>query len=237
MQVGCDALVIHTIRHGEQSVVAQLFTRQFGLISFLVKGVYSRKSSKSALLQPMQVVHVQFRLKENADLVFAGEIKALSNYRNIPFTPGSLAQLSFINEILFKTLRQREADEVLFDYLRAMLHLLDESHYGVPDFHLRFLIDYTHFLGFGIEISTNNSACFFNPTDGVFSNLLSTSCWSLDATQYLIALATASPSQLAIQSNRVKRNEMLGLLLNFYRYHIPSLGILKSPDVLQAVFE
>jgi DNA repair protein RecO (recombination protein O) len=237
MQAGSDALVIHTIRHGEQSVIARLFTRQFGLISFLVKGVYSRKSSKTALLQPMQVVHVQFRLKENADLVFAGELKGLSNYRNIPFTPGSLAQLSFINEVLFKTLRQREADEVLFDYLRAMLHMLDDSPVVMADFHLRFLIDYAHFLGFGIEIPSAISDCFFNPSDGVFSEMLSTSSWSLDATQYLIALATAIPSQIAFQSNRIKRNEMLGLLLNFYRYHIPSLGALKSPEVLQATFE
>lgn len=237
MQAGSDALVIHTIRHGEQSVIARLFTRQFGLISFLVKGVYSRKSSKSALLQPMQVVHVQFRLKENADLVFAGELKGLSNYRNIPFTPGSLAQLSFINEVLFKTLRQREADEVLFDYILAMLNMLDSATSGIPDFHLRFLIDYAHFLGFGMEIPANKSQCFFDPVDGIFSTEPSVSRWSHEATQSLIEIASENQRGKPMPSNRNKRNELLGLLLAFYRHHLPSLGELKSPEILKAVFE
>jgi DNA repair protein RecO (recombination protein O) len=237
MQYCSDALVIHCIKQGEQSLVARLFTRQFGLVSFLFKGVFNRKSSKSALLQPMNFVQVNFKLKENSDLIFGGELKGLSNYRNIPFQPTSIAQLSFINEVLFKTLRFRETDEVLFDYLLAMLQMLDESHVVMPDFHLRFLIDYAHFLGFGIEMPTDDSDCFFNPSDGVFSGMHSTSCWSLETTQQLIALASTTPSQIAIQSNRIKRNQMLGLLLDFYRHHIPSLGTLKSPDVLQAVFE
>jgi DNA repair protein RecO (recombination protein O) len=172
MQAGSDALVIHTIRHGEQSVIARLFTRQYGLISFLFKGVYSRKSAKSALLQPMNFVQLNFRLKESADLVHAGEIKGLANYRNIPFRPASIAQLSFINEVLYKTLRFREADEVLFDYLMAMFQMLDEAPNGIPDFHLRFLIDFAHFLGFGIELPIQNSDCFFDPVDGIFVSLI-----------------------------------------------------------------
>jgi DNA repair protein RecO (recombination protein O) len=237
MQAGSDALVIHTIRHGEQSVIARLFTRQYGLISFLFKGVYARKSSKAALLQPMNSVHVQFRLKENADLVFAGEIKGILNYRNIPFLPGSLAQLSFINEVLFKTLRQREADDVLFDYIQAMLQMLDESTSGIPDFHLRFLIDYAHFLGFGIELPSDDSYCYFDAVDGIFSAEPSVARWSLEATRSLIAIASENPREAIVNPNRHKRNGLLALLLSFYRHHIPSIGELKSPEVLKAVFE
>jgi recombinational DNA repair protein (RecF pathway) len=39
MHHSSDALVIHCIKHGEQSVIARLFTRQFGLISFLFKAI------------------------------------------------------------------------------------------------------------------------------------------------------------------------------------------------------
>jgi len=237
MQASSDALVIHTIRHGEQSVIARLFTRQFGLISFLFKGVYSRKSSKAALLQPMNTVNLQFRIKENADLLYAGEMKGVFNYRNIPFHSGSLAQLSFINEVLYKTLRPREADEVLFDYIQAMLQMLDESRDGLPDFHLRFLIDYAHFLGFGVELPTSDASWFFDPVDGVFCTEPSVSRWSFDATQSLIAIASLSPNDLVIQGNRIKRNELLRLMLTFYRHHLPAIGELKSPEVLQAVFE
>lgn len=237
MHHSSDALVIHCIKHGEQSVIARLFTRQFGLISFLFKGVYSRKSAKSALLQPMNFVQLNFRLKESADLVHAGEIKGLANYRNIPFRPASIAQLSFINEVLYKTLRFREADEVLFDYLMAMFQMLDEAPNGIPDFHLRFLIDFAHFLGFGIELPIQNSDCFFDPVEGIFVSEPGVARWSREATQNLILLASENPVQLLQHSNRVRRNELLGLLLAFYRYHIPSLGDLNSPVVLQAVFE
>jgi DNA repair protein RecO (recombination protein O) len=237
MQAGSDALVIHTIRNGEQAAIVRLFTKQFGLLSFLVKGVFSRKSPKAALLQPMNTVHIQFRLKENSDLLFAGEIKGVSNYRNIPFLPGSLAQLSFINEVLYKTLRHREADEVLFDYLGAMLQMLDEAGSGIPDFHLRFLIDYTHFLGFGIELPEGNSVRFFDPIEGDFASEPAVSRWSRESTQCLIAIASGNPRENASQINRQRRNELLGLLLAFYRHHIPAIGDLKSPEVLQAVFE
>ena len=133
MQQSSDALVIHCVRQGEQSIVARLFTRKFGLLSFLFKGVFSRKSSKSALLQAMNLVEIQFRMKENSDLIFGGEIKGIANYRNIPFQPTAIAQLSLINEVLFKTLRFRECDEALFDYLLLMLHLLDESASRIPE--------------------------------------------------------------------------------------------------------
>jgi DNA repair protein RecO (recombination protein O) len=148
-----------------------------------------------------------------------------------------LAQLSFINEVLFKTLRQREADDVLFDYIQAMLQLLDESTLGIPDFHLRFLIDYAHFLGFGIELPSDDSYCYFDAVDGIFSAEPSVARWSLEATRSLIAIASENPREAIVNPNRHKRNDLLALLLSFYRHHIPSIGELKSPEVLKAVFE
>jgi hypothetical protein len=47
-----------------------------------------------------------------------------------------------------------------------MFQMLDEAPNGIPDFHLRFLIDFAHFLGFGIELPIQNSDCFLCHCEG-----------------------------------------------------------------------
>ena len=46
MKYESKAIVLNYIKHGETSIITKVFTREFGVQSFIVKGVRSKKSRK-----------------------------------------------------------------------------------------------------------------------------------------------------------------------------------------------
>jgi DNA repair protein RecO (recombination protein O) len=238
MLLAGPALVLQTIRHGDQSVVARMFTRQRGLVSFLVKGVYARKSGKAAILQAMNLVHVAFRNRENRDLQMPTDLKMHHAYRNVPFSPVSVAQLVFISEVLIKTLRDLEPDDQLFDYVQGMLLALDEQTEVIADFHLRFLLDYSNFLGIRPQMNFSDECKYFDPSAGEFIGFPRTGTWPLDLSEQLAILMEIPFEELYLRkSNRYQRQLLTDHLLGYYKCHFPSVGEFKSPEVLSAVFE
>jgi DNA repair protein RecO (recombination protein O) len=238
MLIAGPALVLQTIRHGDQSVVARMFTRQRGLVSFLVKGVYARKSGKAAILQAMNLVHVAFRNRENRDLQMPTDLKMHHAYRNIPFSPVAVAQLVFISEVLIKTLRDLEPDDHLFDYVQGMLLALDDQSDVVADFHLRFLLDYSNFLGIRPQMNFSEEFPFFDPAAGEFIGFPRTGTWNKELSEQLAILMDLPFESLHLRkSNRYQRQQLTDHLLGYYKCHFPSLGEFKSPEVLSAVFE
>ena len=53
----------------------------------------------------------------------------------------------FISELLYKTLKEEEANPALFDFLINAIQLLDIKDEGIQNFHLVFLLHYMKYLG------------------------------------------------------------------------------------------
>jgi len=227
------ALILQCIKQGDSSAVVRMFTQKNGLLSFLIKGVYKKQQSKAALVQPMQFVHVNYRLHESKELLFASELKAYKVFQWIPFSPAKLAQLNFLAELLLKTLKPEVDDAPLFEY---MLHLLTELDVKEedPNFHLRFLIDYAAHLGIGITFNYSSEKRYFSFESGSFTTVKTAA-----AGEYVsLGLATLVQTDVPLElpANRTQRNEILNLLLEYLKFHYPSLSVFKSPEVLSAVF-
>ncbi|RMG93479.1 MAG: DNA repair protein RecO, partial [Chloroflexi bacterium] len=70
MLTSSKALVVHTVKYSNTSLVARLLTREHGLLPFIVKGIRSAKSqSMATLLQPMALLQVVFTFRENKNLL------------------------------------------------------------------------------------------------------------------------------------------------------------------------
>ena len=237
MLLAGKAIILQTHKYGDQGMIARIFTRQRGLLSFLVKGVYNRRAHKVAMLQPMNMVQLSFRLRDNTPLQLVQDLKVGLAYRQIPFDPVRLAQLSLMAEVMNKTLRELEPDEQLFDFLEDQLVFLDEAPSALPDFHLYFLLEFTRFMGIGPGHSYSETRCLFSPRDGDFLAEYRADSWKKELSETFFLLMQTPREMLAErQSNRNLRNELLEKLLEYYRIHFPSLGEFKSPAVLSALF-
>lgn len=227
------ALILQCIKQGDSSAVVRMFTQKNGLLSFLIKGVYKKQQSKAALVQPMQFVHLNYRMHEAKELLFASDLKAYQVFQWIPFSPIKLAQLNFLAELLLKTLKPGVDDVPLFNHIGEELTGLDSKEED-PNFHLRFLIGYAAHLGIGITFNYSSDKQYFSFESGSFSSV------KTGAADAYISLGLATLVQtdvpLELPFNRLQRSEILHLLLDYFRFHYPSLGAFKSPEVLSAIF-
>ncbi len=238
MLIGSQAIVLHTFRYGDSSVVARMYTRQRGLVSFLINGVRSKKGgNKAALLQPLSLLEIQMQLKENRGLQNIRELRIDVPYSGIPFSSGKTAQALFLAEVLLRTIKEEESNDDLFDFLRDALLLLDQTPQELPDFHLKFLLEFSRFLGFYPSDNFSQDTPYFQFTDGVFHHSPGPTCLDGPSSEAIHQLLSIGFGQLhTLKFSRPMRRMISRHLLEFFRWHLPSIHGLHTPEVLEEVF-
>ncbi|MEX1190117.1 MAG: DNA repair protein RecO [Bacteroidia bacterium] len=238
MILSTPAVVLHTIPYGDTSVIAQVYSRDRGLLGIIVKGVRGgKKNRKSALFQALTILEIQINLKENKDLHYLRDMRVLHPYTGIPFSTPKTAQALFIAELLKKSIREEEKNEALFEYIVDALQFLDEMPEVIPHFHHKFLLELSRHLGFYPEDNYDEQHPFFQFTDGVFHHSFGDTCVDMGPSFDIQQLLKVNFANLdKIQMGRERRKALLRNLLQYYRWHLPSFKELQTPDVLEAVF-
>jgi len=238
MLLASQALVLHTFRHGDTSVISRMYTRERGMVSFLIHGTRNKKGgNKTALLQPLSLLEVQMQLKENRGLQHLREMRIDFPYTGIPYSTGKTAQVMFLAEVLLHTIKEEEKNDQLFDFLRDALILLDQTPSELPDFHLKFLLEFSRFLGFYPMENYSDETPYFQFTDGAFHHSATSTCFDLSTSAAINHLMMTGFGNLQTGLfNRPMRRQVSRKLLEFFRWHLPSIAGLQTPEVLEEVF-
>ena len=158
--------------------------------------------------------------------------------QNIPFDPVKSCIAIFISEILYKTLREEEANAGLFDFLLNTIYTLDLNDCGTANFHLLFLVHYSRYLGFYPNTEHASEKTWFDLQKGSFEFTPIASLPSLKYNQLLSQLFGLSFEHLNnFQINHHHRNYLTEYLLRYYSIHVDNFGKIKSFSVLQNVFQ
>ncbi|SFC01183.1 DNA replication and repair protein RecO [Parapedobacter composti] len=233
-------VVLKVTPYSESSVVAQIFTEKFGLQSFIVNGARKPKAKIGiTLLQPLHLLDMVVYHREHASLQRIAEARQQPHFQTIPYDIMKSSVVLFLNEMLYKSLRQQSADEPLFNFLFNAISWLDSTASMPPDFHLFFLLKLSRYLGFGPAAARAGQA-FFDLKDGVFCDRLPAHALVLQHphTTQLAALMASSVENLAtLQIPLADRRFLIGKIIDFYRLHIDGMGEIKSHEVLEAVME
>jgi DNA repair protein RecO (recombination protein O) len=241
MLVKSEGIVIRTTRYSETSVITKIYTRLKGMLSFHIPGVFSPKSViKPSFLQPLQVVEMDFYLKESHNLNKIKELKPLLQLQSLHFDIQKSSIGIFISEIISKTIKEEEANEELYDFIFKNILLLDSSGIQTANFPLFFMIQFTSFLGFypGNEYSETNS--IFDMLEGKFASTCfdETKTISYPESLYFDKLLKAGNehfTQIDIPKNI--RQNLLKMMVAYYQIHISGFHQLNSIRVLEDVFK
>lgn len=142
-------IVFKTTDYSESSVVVQIFTEKFGLQSYIVNGAKKPKAKISRnMLQPLHLVDMVVYHKANGNVQRISELKNVPVLQGVPYDVIKSCIAMFLNEVLYKAIKQQSADENLFDFVFNAIELLDHKTTGLANFHLLFLIQLTRYLGF-----------------------------------------------------------------------------------------
>lgn len=221
-------IALSYIRYRETSIIARVYTEEFGLQSYLVNGVRSAKSKSNriALFQPLTLLDMVVYNKPDRDLHRLSELKTLYPFQSLPFEVSKSTIAIFVTEMLNKVLKEEAGSPVLFGFLIDSVLFLEEAQANYENFHLVFLLKLAFFLGFGPESAHE----FENQLrENSYPFLLNAEMES--ALNTMLRKPFGTPIKLA----RGARNELLDALVAYYQIHIDSIGEVKSLPVLREV--
>ncbi|WP_300283977.1 DNA repair protein RecO [uncultured Alistipes sp.] len=231
-------IVLHTLRYGDSSMIAYLFTDVGGRTHYMVQGVHGRRGNKAALFQPMFAVEIEGVEQPRARMHRIREARSLVPLASLPFDVRKSTISLFMAEVLYKLVREEEANEPLFDFiLEAVLHL-DRMQEGIANFHLWFLVRLSAFLGFypGNEYTDND---WFDIRDGIFVPSMPTHriCMNPSCSRLLGRLMECEADELpALRLARTQRGEFMEAMLAYFGYHFDSIHSVQSVSILREVF-
>ena len=162
-------IVLNQIKYLNNSIIANIFTEKFGRQAFIIKGLRSKKSKiKANLFQPLFLLDMEIYYKMNRNLQSVKEIKNISPFSTIPYDYNKNAMAIFLAEVLYKTIKEEEANINLFEFLFNSIKLFDTLDNKFINFHLLFLINLSRYLGFYPNNNFSEYKVFFDLKNGEF---------------------------------------------------------------------
>ena len=240
MLVSTEGIVLHSIKYGESSVIATIYTRDFGRQSYMVNAARTAKSkNKASLLQPLFCVSLVAYQKHNSELHRIKELKADLVYQSVPFEIAKSAIAIFLAEVLYKAIHEQESNPEMYDFIKSSVQYFDLMDAGAGNFHLWFLFRLAGYLGFQPQIEKagfenwfdlkTGSVVHFQPAHPFYANK--------EITPVLMELASLKIQDLAgFQITRKVRDSLLSVIIDYYQLHFENLGEIKSLGVLREVF-
>ena len=234
-------IVFRAMKYGETSVIADIFTEEKGLRSFIGGSVRTAKARMPyGLFQPMTVVDlVSYFRDDDEHLNRLKEMRAAEVFGAIPFDIRRGAVALFMAEICRKSIQSGEENPGLFAFLLDHLRWLDTTTQPIANLHLYFILHLSAFLGFQPQ-DVPDGEVFFDLKEGTFSPTPPLHSLFLDPDQAmalldLLHLPLEHCHEVAL--TRPERKALLSALLQFYQLHLPGFTGINTPDILEMVLE
>ena len=236
MLVKSEGIIFRTTKYGETSVVAEIFSPDYGLNSYIIGSVRKKKSKLASIVQVLNIVEFVSYYKDNSSLSRIKEIQLHLVYNDFPFNVVKSSLGLFLTEICQKALRKIDQPGEVYHFIKRTFLALDQSTESLAHFHITFLIDLSSYLGFGLTNNYDPSAPYFNLQNGVF-------CGVYEDPKYDLGRETSESlhwylsGQNHASINRDQRKRVLAALIDFFRYHIEDFGQIRSLDVIYSLYE
>lgn len=236
-----NGIVLNIRKYNDRNSIITIYTRERGRLSLISTiGIGKASNARRARLQPLGVINADINYRENSELQRLGRFNTTEVWSDLYFHPSKRAITLFLSEFLYKLLNAEMPDPGLFDFLLDSLRRLDMMKQGVADFHIPFLVSLLPFAGIQPDISGYKQGLVFDFPSGSFVERYDAKAPYLDGEEAKQVPLIAKINFTNIKSLRLSsmnRRQILYGLLNYYSFHFPGLGNLKSPEVLREIFE
>lgn len=235
------AIVLHTIKYGDSSLIIDLLTEEEGRLTFIVKLSKTMKGKmKKQYFQPMTLLDIEFDFRPNANMQHIKDIRIDIPFTTIPFNPIKTSILLFISEFLLYATRSEQYNKTLFLFVKKSIEWLDASVSNFANFHLTFMLHLSKFIGFFPNLSKPKSYDFFDLRNAEFCQYspIHIDYLKPDDAKTLLKLFRMNYNNMRFfRFSRNERNEITETILKYYTLHIPSMPKLNSLTILKELFD
>ncbi len=230
------AIVLQTIKYGDSSLVVKMLTEESGIQSYMVKGVYGKKSKmKAALFQNMTLLDIVADSSDNS-LGFIREISLSHYYESIATDIRKSTIIIFVSELLSKSIADSESDVALFNFIYESMLWLDNATSGYANFPIVFAMKLSSYLGFFPNLDTYTEGSCFDLLDGNFKKS-GNDIYQIDKELSKAFYETCKQDYVSCNLNDLKtRRQLLDAIVSYYKLHSDNTREIKSVEVLREIF-
>lgn len=232
------AIVIQSIRYGDSSLVVKMLTEEYGMRSYMVKGVFGSKSKfRPALFQNMTILDI-VATSGKGSLSFIKEISLAHNYNDILFNIKKSSIILFMSEVLSKSIPEAETDKVLFSYINKALLWLDAAESNYTNLPLVFAMGLCRHLGFAPNTESYKENYHFDIFDGKFT-IQQNTLYPIDAelSKDFYDVCSHNINRINLNIDNKKRRQLLEIVVYYYKLHIDNVKEIQSYEILREIFQ
>lgn len=240
MQIKTKAIILHSLKYSENSVIVHAYTEEHGRMAYVVNGAKSKKSAlRLSMLQPLTILELETDHNPNKELQRIKESRIAYAFKSLPYDPSKNALAIFIAELLYRSLREPHLDPELYQFLHYSICELDMVEDGIGNFHISFLVQFSKFMGFAPQHGTYSENANFDLQNGIFvpeklafGNFLN----KYDSKLFALACEVNYQNMNNLSLGKEDKKTLLTHLLAYYKIHVHHFSNIKSLDVLYQLF-
>lgn len=238
-------IVLRSIKYGETSLVVTIYTELFGVQTYMVNAIRTNKpfGNKAAMFQPAAILEMEVYHNDQKSMQRIKEFNWSFLYQHILSDVVKNSIALYMIELLYKILKQPEANSNLFYFCEDALMQLDVAKKNIAaNFALFFSLHLADFFGFkisGNNIKDNSDESYLDLREGEFVSLQPTHPDFIHGHHVAVTaelLKMRLPAELdQLKLNRQTRKELLIKFQEYYALHTHDFGEMKTLQVLHEV--
>jgi len=238
MLITTRGIALSLIRYSDNKIIVKIFTEHSGMQSYIVYcGGKNRKTFR--MFSQAAVIEIVALHKNGRDLQQIKEVSYSFIPVNISFDIRKSSIAMFIKELISACVKEHEPNKAVFAFFEKTFMNLDVAESGLSAYHLRFMAEFASYLGFMPENTYSADKTYFDMTEGLFVNEPPGHAHFMSPVQSLVFHELIQGTHAVNYNNRLMyrefRDEMLHLLIDFYRIHLPGMGKVNSHEILREV--
>lgn len=227
MKTTDEGIFLYRKPYSSSSLITWFFTRQNGLQKFAFRG----GKKKSHQIFPLAISELTFYKRSNVELLNLTSCDTVLPL-TFQFNPIKSSVAFFIAEVIRKSVHTDDTDEELYLFLRNEILKLEASE-NLSMFPIRFLIEFSSFLGIIPQIEDENPDSFdLNSGQFICAHHVAANLIQGDVVDLLYNLISKEGDQSF--SNKT-RTESLDTMLLYFSIHIPGFNKLESFDIIKDI--
>ncbi len=233
-----EGLVLRNIKYGETSIISTMYTKDFGLQAYLIRGARSNKKTgiKANYFQIGQFLDISVYHKPGKNLQYIKEVKLNAQHaiQSQNIVKQSIAQ--FCSELVLRCVKEEEQNESLYNFLSNFFSNIKQLKKGEMVLSpIQFTLQFASIIGFAINNNYSSVILpFFDALNGDFCADISNNSYT-SSKETSVVIHTCLLEGTAIITKQDLRESVLRDLLRFLKLHIEQMSEVKSVAVLHQI--
>jgi DNA repair protein RecO (recombination protein O) len=147
-----ESVVLSKLAYGDSSIIADLFTEDYGRISVIAKGGRSPKSKFGSLVDPLNHLQVVFYKKDSRDVQLLSSAEILSHFPSLKNDLQKLKYAYAVIELVKNLMAEREVNKRLFKGVVRILSRINSSNEKPEISFGRFFLFFLKEIGYEFQV-------------------------------------------------------------------------------------